>query len=227
MSITETPSSVLEHPDAHTATSGLSRAVRDIASGRPVVVVDDADRENEGDLVFAAQYATPELMAFMIRHTSGFVCVAMPETVCDELVLPPMYWKNEEARQTAYCVTVDAADGVGTGISATDRATTIRLLANPSATRHSFCRPGHVVPLRARPGGVLERPGHTEAAVRLAEMADLVPCGVLCEIVSTHRPTEMANFAELCEFADQHNLTMISVSEIVEYDARTSAAGNR
>ena len=141
--------------------------------GRPVVVVDDEDRENEGDLIFAAEKATPELVAFMVRYTSGYVCVPLTEADCDRLDLPPMYHTNQDARGTAYTVTVDASDGVSTGISAADRAHTIRLLADPASTADDFSRPGHVVPLRAKDGGVLRRPGHTEAAVDLARLAGL------------------------------------------------------
>ena len=145
-----------------TGFSHVERAVADIAAGKPVVVVDDADRENEGDLIFAAQMATPELVAFMVRYTSGYICVPLTETDCDRLDLPPMYHTNQDRRGTAYTVTVDAADGVSTGISATDRAHTIRLLADPTSKPRDFNRPGHVVPLRAKDGGVLRRPGHTE-----------------------------------------------------------------
>jgi 3,4-dihydroxy 2-butanone 4-phosphate synthase / GTP cyclohydrolase II len=137
----------------------IERAVADIAAGRAVVVVDDEDRENEGDLIFAAEKATPELLAFMVRYTSGYICVPLTEPDCDRLDLPPMYHTNQDRRGTAYTVTVDAANGVSTGISATDRAHTIRLLADPASQPRDFNRPGHVVPLRAKEGGVLRRPG--------------------------------------------------------------------
>ncbi|MER6901993.1 3,4-dihydroxy-2-butanone-4-phosphate synthase, partial [Amycolatopsis sp. NPDC000740] len=143
----------------------IEAAIADIAAGRAVVVVDDEDRENEGDLIFAAEKATPELLAFMVRYTSGYVCVALTESEADRLDLPPMYHTNQDQRGTAYSVTVDAAEGISTGISGTDRAHTTRLLADPEATAKDFRRPGHVVPLRAKEGGVLRRPGHTEAAV--------------------------------------------------------------
>src|SRR5258707_9488393 len=145
-----------------TRLDAIERAIADIAAGKAVVVVDDEDRENEGDLIFAAEKATPELLAFMVRYTSGYVCVPLPESDCDRLDLPPMYHTNQDRRGTAYTVTVDAAAGVSTGISATDRAHTIRLLADPESTAGDFNRPGHVVPLRAKEGGVLRRPGHTE-----------------------------------------------------------------
>ncbi|MGW4338540.1 bifunctional 3,4-dihydroxy-2-butanone-4-phosphate synthase/GTP cyclohydrolase II [Rhodococcus koreensis] len=194
----------------------IKRAIADIAAGRPVVVIDDEDRENEGDLIFAAEKATPALLAFMVRHTSGFVCVALSESDCQRLNLPPMWQVNEDARGTAYTVTVDAV-GVGTGISATDRARTIRQLAAPTARSSDFNRPGHVVPLQAREGGVLTRPGHTEAAVDLATLAGLAPVGVLCEIVSQRDCSEMARRAELKVFAQEHKLAMISITELIAY----------
>src|SRR5437870_8580229 len=135
--------------------STIDEAVAAVKAGRPVVVVDDADRENEGDLIFAAEKATPELMAFMVRHTSGFICVPLTEADADRLELPPMYHTNQDRRGTAYAVTVDAREGISTGISASDRAHTIRLLADRSSKASDFSRPGHVVPLRAKDGGVL------------------------------------------------------------------------
>ena len=153
----------------------IERAITDIKAGRAVVVIDDEDRENEGDLIFAAELATPELVAFMVRYTSGYICVPITEEEADRLDLPPMFRVNQDRRGTAYTVTVDAREGVTTGISAADRAHTIRLLANPNATAADFSRPGHVVPLRAKDGGVLRRPGHTEAAVDLAVLAGLAP----------------------------------------------------
>src|ERR1700749_3648379 len=156
-----------------TRLDSVERAIADIAAGKAVVVVDDEDRENEGDLIFAAEKATPELVAFMVRYTSGYICVPLLESDCDRLDLPPMYHTNQDRRGTAYTVTVDAREGVSTGISASDRAHTIRLLADAESTAADFSRPGHVVPLRAKDGGVLRRPGHTEAAVDLAELAGL------------------------------------------------------
>ncbi|MDQ4091850.1 MAG: 3,4-dihydroxy-2-butanone-4-phosphate synthase, partial [Actinomycetota bacterium] len=161
--------------------AGIERAIADVAAGRPVIVVDDEERENEGDLIFAAARATPELLAFMVRYTSGYICVALTGDDCDRLELPPMYHTNQDKRGTAYTVTVDAREGVTSGISAADRARTIGLLADPDAKSVDFVRPGHVVPLRAKEGGVLRRPGHTEAAVDLARLAGLPPAGVLCE----------------------------------------------
>jgi 3,4-dihydroxy 2-butanone 4-phosphate synthase/GTP cyclohydrolase II len=138
--------------------SNIDRAIADIAAGKAVIVVDDADRENEGDLIFAAEMATPELVAFMVRYTSGYICVPLTEDDCDRLELPPMYHTNQDKRGTAYTVSVDAREGVTTGISAHDRATTMRLLAADESTAADFTRPGHVVPLRAKAGGVLRRP---------------------------------------------------------------------
>src|SRR5690606_27416344 len=157
------------------AVESVERAVSQIAAGRPVVVVDDEDRENEGDLIFAAELATPALLAFLVRYTSGYVCVPMTAADCDRLDLPPMYHTNQDPRGTAYRVTVDARGVGGTGISATDRAHTVKLLADPTSRPTDFSRPGHVVPLLAKEGGVLRRPGHTEAAVDLARMAGLRP----------------------------------------------------
>lgn len=194
-------------------------AVAAIGRGEAVVVVDDEDRENEGDLIFAAEHATPELVAFMVRYTSGYVCVALEEDAAARLDLPPMVAVNEDARSTAYTVTVDAATGT-TGISARCRAETIRRLADPSSRAADFTRPGHVVPLRARPGGVLVRDGHTEASVDLARLAGCRPAGALCEIVSEDDPSDMARGDELRRFADEHGLTMISIAQLIAYRRR-------
>jgi 3,4-dihydroxy 2-butanone 4-phosphate synthase/GTP cyclohydrolase II len=200
--------------------AGINRAVADVAAGRPVIVVDDEDRENEGDLIFAAARATPELLAFMVRHTSGYICVALTGEDCDRLNLPPMYHMNQDKRGTAYTVTVDAREGVTTGISAADRSRTIRLLADPDATSVDFARPGHVVPLRAKQGGVLRRPGHTEASVDLARMAGLPPAGALCEIVSAKYDGEMARRDELEVFATEHDLALITIADLIAYRRR-------
>lgn len=194
-------------------------AIAAIARGEAVVVVDNEDRENEGDLIFAAEAATAELVAFMVRYTSGYICVALENEDADRLNLPPMVARNQDARGTAYTVTVDAATGT-TGISATSRAETLRRLASAETTVNDFTRPGHVVPLRARPGGVLARDGHTEASVDLARMAGLRPAGALCEIVSEQDPTDMARFDELREFADTHGLVMISIDQLIAYRRR-------
>ncbi|HEX8082488.1 MAG TPA: bifunctional 3,4-dihydroxy-2-butanone-4-phosphate synthase/GTP cyclohydrolase II [Jatrophihabitans sp.] len=198
----------------------IHKAIAEIAAGRPVVVVDDEDRENEGDLIFAAELATPELVAFMVRYTSGYICVPITDADADRLDLPPMVRTNQDKRGTAYTVTVDAREGVSTGISATDRCRTIKLLADPAALPVDFTRPGHIVPLRAKEGGVLRRSGHTEAAVDLATLAGLRPVGVLCEIVSENNPSGMAQSSELREFADKHGLVMISIADLIAYRRR-------
>jgi len=204
---------------AMTGFEHIERAIAAIAAGRPVIVVDDEDRENEGDLIFAAEMATPELVAFMVRYASGYICVPLTGETCDRLDLPPMYPAQDRLR-TAYTVTVDAREGVTTGISAADRARTIKLLADAGATAGDFVRPGHVVPLRAKEGGVLRRPGHTEAAVDLARMAGLTPAGALCELVSQKDDGEMARLPELTVFADEHELELISIADLIAYRRR-------
>lgn len=194
----------------------VDQAIADIAAGKAVVVVDNEDRENEGDLIFAAELATPELVAFMVRYTSGYICAPLLPEDCERLNLPPMMAVNQDVRHTAYTVTVDLANG-STGISATSRCETIRALADPSSVPADFTRPGHVVPLAARPNGVLERDGHTEASIDLARLAGLRPAGVLCEIVSEEDPTDMARSPELRRFADKHGLTMISIEQLIEW----------
>ncbi|MEE3850428.1 bifunctional 3,4-dihydroxy-2-butanone-4-phosphate synthase/GTP cyclohydrolase II [Gordonia sp. LSe1-13] len=198
----------------------VERAIADIAAGKAVVVVDDEDRENEGDLIFAAEKATPELVAFMVRYTSGYLCVPLAGEDCDRLGLPPMYSMNQDKHGTAYTVTVDARLGIGTGISAADRATTMRLLADPKSSAVDFTRPGHVVPLRAKEGGVLRRPGHTEAAVDLSRLAGLAPAGVICEIVSQKDEGSMAQTDELRVFADDHDLALISIADLIAWRRR-------
>jgi len=196
----------------------VERAVADIAAGRAVVVVDDESRENEGDIVFAASRATPELMAFTIRHSSGVICVPMAGDLLDRLDIPLMTPHNTDRHRTAYTVSVDARDGVTTGISAADRARTARLLADPATTPTELTRPGHVFPLRYREGGVLVRRGHTEAAVDLARLAGLEEAGVLVEVVNDDGTMKRA--PELREFADEHGLAMISIEQLVTYRRR-------
>ena len=198
---------------------GVDRAIKDIAEGRPVVVVDDADRENEGDIILAASRATPELLAFMIRYTSGVICVPLPGAELDRLHLPLMTSQNTEHMRTAFTLSVDAREGVTTGISAADRATTIARLIDPATTAQDLVRPGHVFPLRYAEGGVLRRPGHTEAAVDLARLAGLPEAGVLAEVVNDDGT--MARLPELREFATAHNLALISIEQLVEYRRRT------
>ena len=199
----------------------VDRAIKDIAEGRPVVVVDDADRENEGDIILAASLATPELLAFMIRYTSGVICVPLPGAELDRLQLPLMTSQNTEHMRTAFTLSVDARAGVTTGISAADRATTIARLVDPATTAQDLVRPGHVFPLRYAEGGVLRRPGHTEAAVDLARLAGLPPAGVLAEVVNDDGT--MARLPELREFANAHDLALISIEQLVEYRRRTES----
>jgi 3,4-dihydroxy 2-butanone 4-phosphate synthase/GTP cyclohydrolase II len=198
----------------------IEAAIAQIKAGGAVVVIDDADRENEGDLIFAAEFATPELVAFMVRYTSGYICVPITEAEAERLDLPPMFHVNQDRRGTAYSVTVDSRENVTTGISASDRAHTIRLLAHPEATAADFSRPGHIVPLRAKDGGVLRRPGHTEAAVDLASLAGLRPAGVLSEIVSERDPGGMARLPELRAFADEHDLPLVSIADLIAFRRR-------
>jgi 3,4-dihydroxy 2-butanone 4-phosphate synthase/GTP cyclohydrolase II len=193
----------------------IERAIADVAAGRPVIVVDDEDRENEGDLIFAAEYATEELVAFMRRWTSGYICVPLTEEEADRLDLPPMFHTNQDRRGTAYAVTVDAREGITTGISAADRAHTIRLLSSPATQPSDLSRPGHVVPLRAKAGGVLRRPGHTEAAIDLAVLAGLNPAGVLCEMVNDDGT--MMRLPDLEKFAVEHDLALISIADLIAY----------
>jgi 3,4-dihydroxy 2-butanone 4-phosphate synthase / GTP cyclohydrolase II len=193
----------------------VERAIADIAAGRAAVVVDDADRENEGDIIFAASKATTALMAFAIRHTSGVICVPMPGEELDRLQLPLMTAQNKERMRTAFTVSVDARDGVTTGISAADRARTVRALVDSATEPYELVRPGHIFPLRYAEGGVLRRPGHTEAAVDLARLAGLAPVGVLAEVVNDDGT--MARLPALRAFADEHGLALISIAQLIEY----------
>ncbi|RJS47978.1 bifunctional 3,4-dihydroxy-2-butanone-4-phosphate synthase/GTP cyclohydrolase II [Nocardioides cavernaquae] len=196
----------------------VERAIADIAAGKAVVVVDDEGRENEGDIIFAAAKATPELMAFTIRHSSGVICAPMPADMLDRLEIPLMTPHNRDAYRTAYTISVDARDGTSTGISAADRAHTVKVLADSATEPWELTRPGHVFPLRYRDGGVLVRRGHTEAAVDLAKLAGLTPVGVLVEVVNDDGTMKRA--AELREFADEHGLAMISIEDLVRYRRR-------
>ncbi len=200
------------------SSTDIERAIKDIAAGRPVVVVDDEDRENEGDLILAAEHASQELLAFLVRYTSGYVCVALTEDEADRLDLPPMFHTNQDRRGTAYAVTVDAREGISTGISAADRAHTIRLLASAGTQPTDLSRPGHVVPLRAKAGGVLRRPGHTEASIDLAVLAGLRPAGVLCELINDDGT--MMRMPDLEKFAAEHDLALISIADLIAYRRR-------
>lgn len=191
-------------------------AIDAIARGEIVIVVDDQRRENEGDLIMAAEAATPEKVAFFLRHTSGVICAALAGDRCDALGIPLMVADNQEAQGTAFTITVDLARGTTTGISAADRAATLRALADPESEPDDFVRPGHIFPLRSRPGGVLKRAGHTEAAVDLARLAGLRPAGVLCEVVSEDK-SDMARGPELERLAEAHGMPMVSVNDLVRY----------
>ncbi|MFF5706421.1 bifunctional 3,4-dihydroxy-2-butanone-4-phosphate synthase/GTP cyclohydrolase II [Streptomyces sp. NPDC012794] len=195
----------------------VEQAIRDIAAGRPVVVVDDEDRENEGDLVIAAEKATPEIVAFMMSECRGLICAPMEGDELERLELPQMVQNNTESMKTAFTVSVDAGaeHGVTTGISAADRATTLRLLANGTSQPGDFVRPGHVFPLRAKAGGVLVRNGHTEAAVDLARLAGLRPAGAIVEIAG--EDGVMLRLPELIPFARKHGLTIISIEDLIAY----------
>ncbi|WP_030919006.1 bifunctional 3,4-dihydroxy-2-butanone-4-phosphate synthase/GTP cyclohydrolase II [Streptomyces sp. NRRL B-24720] len=210
------------HPHHESVVEDLSldpveQAIRDIAAGRPVVVVDDEDRENEGDLVIAAEMATPEIVAFMMSECRGLICAPMENDELERLELPQMVAHNTESMRTAFTVSVDAsaAHGVTTGISAADRATTLRMLAGGQAGPADFVRPGHIFPLRARSGGVLVRNGHTEAAVDLARLAGLRPAGAIVEIAG--EDGVMLRLPELVPFARKHGLTIISIEDLIAY----------
>ncbi len=200
---------------------GIDAAVAAIAAGGAVVVVDDADRENEGDIIFAAEAATPELMGWTVRYTSGVLCVPLEQAAADRLNLPPMTAVNEDAKGTAYTVSCDAAAGVTTGISAADRARTARVLADPASSAGDLTRPGHVFPLRAAPGGVLQRPGHTEAGIDLCKLAGLQPAAVISELV--HDDGGMMRLPALRAFADEHSLPLISIEDLTNH---LRSAGN-
>jgi 3,4-dihydroxy 2-butanone 4-phosphate synthase/GTP cyclohydrolase II len=196
----------------------IERAIDDIRAGRAVVVVDDEDRENEGDLIFAASKATTELVAFTIRYSSGVICVPMEGRALDRLAIPLMTPHNRERLRTAYTVSVDARDGITTGISAADRARTIRVLVDSATEPFEIVQPGHVFPLRYREGGVLVRPGHTEASVDLARLAGLTPAGAIAEVVNDDGT--MKRGGQLREFADEHGLALVSIEDLIRYRRR-------
>ena len=196
----------------------IEEAVAEIREGRMVVVVDDPGRENEGDLTIAAQFATPEAINFMATHARGLICLCLTEDRADELALRPMTDHNEAPLGTAFTVSVEAREGVTTGISAADRSRTIQVAIHPSSTPHDLVQPGHVFPLRAKPGGVLERIGQTEAAVDLARLAGLTPAGVVCEIMNADGT--MARVDDLVPYCERHGLKMITVADLIEYRRR-------
>nr|WP_082780690.1 3,4-dihydroxy-2-butanone-4-phosphate synthase [Cephaloticoccus primus] len=193
----------------------VESAIAEIAAGRLVIVTDDEDRENEGDLIMAASKVTPEALGMIIRYCSGIICVPLLEAQLQRLKLGPMVQNNREAHRTDFTVSVDAAQGISTGISAADRARTISILADPEARPEALVQPGHVFPLRAKPGGVLERPGHTEAAIDLAVLAGLHPSGVLCELVNDDG--SMQRLPQLVEFKKRFGLKLISIASLIEY----------
>src|SRR5687767_4213604 len=196
----------------------IEEAIEDIRQGKLVVVVDAADRENEGDLTIAAQFATPEAVNFMATHARGLICLCLTEERCDALGLKPMTYNNETPYETAFTISIEAREGVTTGISAADRSRTIQVAIDPSKGPDDVVQPGHVFPLRARPGGVLQRMGQTEAAVDLARLAGLIPAGVVCEIMN--EDGTMARVPDLVEYCREHDLKMITVADLVEYRRR-------
>src|SRR5437588_12602441 len=197
----------------------VEEAIEDIRQGRFVVVVDAADRENEGDLTIAAQFATPEAINFMATHGRGLICLCLTEERCDELGLRPMTERNETPYGTAFTVSIEAREGISTGISAHDRSRTIQVAIDPSKGPHDLVQPGHVFPLRARQGGVLRRAGQTEAAVDLARLAGLNPAGVVCEVMA--EDGTMARVPDLAGYCERHGFKMITVADLIEYRRRT------
>jgi 3,4-dihydroxy 2-butanone 4-phosphate synthase / GTP cyclohydrolase II len=202
-----------------TGFASVEEAIQDIRNGRMVVVVDDPDRENEGDLVVAAEFATDEAINFMATHARGLICLCLTGERCEELGLPQMTPRNEARLGTAFTVSVEAREGVTTGISAADRAHTIAVAIDPASTPHDLVQPGHVFPLRARDGGVLRRAGQTEAAVDLARLAGLNPSGVVCEIMN--EDGTMARVPDLVPYCERHGLRMITVADLIEHRRRT------
>src|SRR5688572_13534757 len=198
--------------------ASIKEALEDFRAGRMLVVVDDEDRENEGDLTVAAEKVTPEIINFMAVHGRGLVCLALSPEKCDQLQLPMMSARNTSRFHTAFCEAIDAAEGITTGISAADRALTIRTAMRPNAVPSEFARPGHVFPLRAREGGVLVRAGQTEAAVDLARLAGLTPGGVICEIMN--EDGTMARLPDLVGFGQRHGLKIGTISDLIDYRRR-------
>jgi 3,4-dihydroxy 2-butanone 4-phosphate synthase/GTP cyclohydrolase II len=197
----------------------IEDAIEDVRQGKFVVVVDDENRENEGDLTIAAQFATPEAINFMATHGRGLICLCLTEERCDELELRPMSERNETPFGTAFTVAIEAREGVTTGISAHDRSRTIQVAIDPSKGAHDLVQPGHVFPLRAKPGGVLRRAGQTEAAVDLARLAGLNPAGVVCEVMNPDGT--MARVRDLIPYCERHGLKLITVADLIEYRRRT------
>ena len=203
----------------------VEEAIEDIRAGRMVVVVDDEDRENEGDLIFAAEKVTTDLISFMVRYCSGIICVPMEGDRLEELHLPLMISQNSDAMGTAFTVSVDARHNTTTGISSADRAETIRTLIEPGSTAQDLARPGHIFPLRSVEGGVLRRAGHTEASVDLARLAGCYPAGVVCEIVN--EDGSMARLPDLEKFAEEHGLKLITIADLISYRRRSETLVHR
>jgi 3,4-dihydroxy 2-butanone 4-phosphate synthase/GTP cyclohydrolase II len=193
----------------------IERAIADFREGKAIIVVDDENRENEGDIIFAASKATPDLMAFLVRYSSGLVCAPITGEILDRLGIPLMTPHNREMMRTAYTISIDARDGITTGISATDRARTCRVLADSATEPFELVMPGHILPLRSKDGGVLERAGHTEAAVDFAKLAGLTPAGVIGEVL--HDDGSLMRAPALREFADEHDLALVSIEDLQVY----------
>jgi len=208
----------VESPDTLCLAS-IEEAAADFRRGRFVVIVDDEDRENEGDLVMAAERITPEAINFMATHARGLICLALTEQRCDELQLPPMVDHNTSPHQTAFCVSIEARHRITTGISAADRASTVLTAIDPSSGPADLARPGHMFPLRARAGGVLQRAGHTEASVDLAVISGLYPAAVICEVMDTDG--SMARLPRLCEIATEHGIKVVTVRDLIAYRLHT------
>jgi 3,4-dihydroxy 2-butanone 4-phosphate synthase/GTP cyclohydrolase II len=212
-------------PEPMPQLSSIAEILNELRAGRMVVIMDDEDRENEGDLIMAAEHATAEAVAFMIRHTSGIICVPMEEEQLTRLELPQMVPLNSESHRTAFTVSVDLRAGITTGVSSADRAATIRALADGSSAAADFARPGHIFPLRSRRGGVLVRAGHTEAAVDLCHLAGLKPIGVLCEVMN--EDGSMARRPQLQEFARRHGLKIGTIADLIRHRLRTERSVER
>ena len=203
----------------HTKYATIDDAIKDLKLGKPLIVTDNEDRENEGDLICAAQKITPETINFMAKHARGLICMPMTEDRLNELNITQMVTHNTDRHETAFTVSIDAKEGTTTGISAHDRSATIKKAIDPKAKPTDFSRPGHIFPLRAVPGGVLTRAGHTEAAVDLARIAGLYPAGVICEIMNDDGT--MARTPELFTFAKKHNLKIITIKDLIKYRKKT------
>lgn len=200
--------------------SPVPELVAELAAGRMVILVDEEDRENEGDLVLAAEHVTPEAINFMAKFGRGLICLTLTRERCERLQLPPMATRNGTPHGTAFTVSIEAAEGVTTGVSAPDRVATVRAAVAQGAGPGDLRRPGHVFPLRARAGGVLERPGHTEAVVDLTRLAGLEPCGVLCEL--TNPDGSMARMPQVQAFAAGHNMPVLTIASLVRYRSELS-----